>query len=140
VRMYSEEILRHFQNPQHVGDLVPADGVGIAHGGQNCPNDIAHFWIRVDKGRIVEIGHKTKGCPVAIASSSMTAELAEGRTLEEAEALTPEMVADALGGMPERKFDSIVGPLALRNAIADYRRRCSDTGLQAEAGGSTASS
>jgi hypothetical protein len=32
-------------------------------------------------------------------------------------------VAEALGEMPDRKLDSIVGPLALRNALADYRQR-----------------
>jgi nitrogen fixation NifU-like protein len=133
--MYSEQILKHFQDPQHVGELVPADGVGIAHGGENCPHDIAHFWIRVDKGRIVEVSHKTKGCPVAIASSSMTAMLAQGRTLEEAEALTPDVVADALGPMPERKLDSIVGPLALLNAVTDYRSHSTSRGPDAEAGG-----
>jgi nitrogen fixation NifU-like protein len=136
--MYSEEILAHFQNPQHVGELVPADGVGIAHGGEHCPHDIARFWIRVDQGRIAEIKHKTKGCPVAIASSSMTAVLAEGLTVEEAQALTPEMVAAALGGMPERKFDSIVGPFALRNAVADYRQRRAGPRVEVQAGGSRA--
>jgi len=130
--MYSEQILKHFQDPQNVGELVEADGVGIAHGGENCPHDIAHFWIRVDRGRVVEISHKTKGCPVAIASSSMTAVLAEGRTLDEVEALTADMVADALGGMPERKLDSIVGPLALHNAVADYRQRQGGRAVQAK--------
>ncbi len=134
--MYSEEILKHFQSPQHVGELAPADGVGIAYGGEGCRHDVAHIWIRVEGGRIVEITHKTMGCPVAIAASSMTAVLAEGRSLEEAEALTPEMVAAALGGTPERKLDSIVGPFALHNAVADYRKH--QTGLveQAQAGGS----
>jgi nitrogen fixation NifU-like protein len=132
--MYSREILEHFQDPQRVGELAPADGKGVAHGGEQCPHDIAHFWIRVEDGRIAEVRQKTRGCPVAIASSSITAVLAEGRTLEEADALTPEMVATALGEMPDRKLDSIVGPLALRNAVADYRQRGASPGLQADAG------
>jgi len=132
--MYSDEILNHFKNPQHVGELTAADGVGIAHGGEQCPHDIAHFWIRVRAGRVVAVSHKTKGCPVAIASSSMTAVLAQGQTLEDAEALTTELVAQKLGGMPERKLDSIVGPAALRNAIADYHKRGCSSESRAEDG------
>jgi nitrogen fixation NifU-like protein len=130
--MYSKAILKHFQDPQNVGELVPADGVGIAQGGEQCPHDVAYFWIRVENGRIVEVKQKTRGCPVAIASSSVTAVLAEGRTLEEAEALTPEAVAAALDELPERKFDSIVGPFALHNAVADYRKRGSGHTVQRE--------
>jgi nitrogen fixation NifU-like protein len=120
--MYSDEILKHFREPQNVGQLDPADGFGIAHGGEQCPHDLAHFWIRVESGRISEVRHKTKGCPVAIAASSLTSAMVVGKSLEEAERITAEVVAEALGS-PERKLDSIVGPQALREAIADYRAR-----------------
>ena len=39
------------------------------------------------------------------------------------EQITPEMVAETLGGIPERKADSTVGPEALHPAIADIARR-----------------
>ena len=39
------------------------------------------------------------------------------------EQITPEMVAEALGGIPERKADSTVGPEAPHRAIADIARR-----------------
>jgi len=39
------------------------------------------------------------------------------------EQITPEMVTEALGGIPERKADSTVGPEALHRAIADIARR-----------------
>jgi len=121
--MYSEEVLEHFRNPQNVGAIEDADGFGQAGGGPRCPEDITYFWIRVSDGRLVEVKHKTLGCPVAIAASSMTSVMAQGRTLAEALQITPEMVAGALGGIPERKADSTVGPEALRQAIADYWAR-----------------
>ncbi len=119
--MYSEEILKHFQNPQNVGAMEDADGFGQGTGGKKCPEDVAHFWIRVTQGRIAEVKQKTRGCPVAIAASSLTSVLAEGKTLEEAQQITEEKVAQVLGEMPERKLDSIVGPRALQAAIADYQ-------------------
>lgn len=121
--MYSEQILDHFRNPRNVGSIENTDGFGKAGGGPHCPEDLAYFWIRVANGRIVEAKHKTLGCPVAIAASSMTSVMAEGKTLAEALQITPEKVAEALGGIPERKADSTVGPEALRQAIAEYQTR-----------------
>ncbi len=121
--MYSEQILRHFQQPQNIGEIQDADGVGSASGGEHCPEDLAYFWIRVRDGRILEVRQKTKGCPVAIAASSVTSMLAQGKTLEEAEAIGEDMVVHELGEVPERKLDSIVGPRALCAAIADYRSK-----------------
>ncbi len=121
--MYSEQILKHFQQPQNVGEIQGADGVGSGSGGEHCPEDLACFWIRVRDGRIVEVKQKTRGCPVAIAASSVTSVLAQGKTLEQAEAIGEDAVAQALGEVPERKLDSIVGPKALSAAIADYRSK-----------------
>lgn len=118
--MYSQEVLEHFVNPRNVGQIDEADGFGQANGGGNCPEDLAHFWIRVVDGRVAEVKQKTRGCPVAIAASSLTSELAEGRTLDEVQEITDLQVAEALGEVSDRKLDSIVGPRALKAAIADY--------------------
>lgn len=117
---YTPTLLEHFTHPRHVGMLEDADASGQGGGGPLCPEDMAHVWIKVRDGRIVEIAHKTMGCPVAIASSSLTCSLAEGKTLEEALQITPEVVIEALGGVPERKADSVVAPEALRRAIEAY--------------------
>lgn len=121
--MYSEKVLDHFLHPHHVGTIENADGFGKAGGGPRCPEDLAYIWIRVADGRIAEIKHKTLGCPVAIAASSVTCVMAQGKTLEEALEITPEKVIEALGSVPERKVDSTVGPKALHQAIADYQAR-----------------
>lgn len=121
--MYSEKVLEHFLHPRNVGTIENADGFGKAGGGPRCPEDLAYIWIRVIEGRIAEIKHKTLGCPVAIAVSSMTCVMAQGKMLAEALQITPERVVEALGGIPERKVDSTVGPRALQQAIADYQAR-----------------
>ena len=122
--MYSEIVMEHFLRPRHVGTIQSPDGYGEAGGGERCPEDLAHVRIRVAGGCLVEVKHKTLGCPVAIAASSLTCELALGRTLAEArEKITAEVVIEALGKMPEHKRDSVVAPAALQSAIADYRQR-----------------
>ena len=117
--MYSEQVMEHFAYPQNVGSMDDADGFGQGSGGEGCPEDLAHFWIRVLDGRIAEVKQKTRGCPVAIAASSVTSVLATGCTLDEARSITEEQVAVELGELPDRKMDSIVGPRALQAAIAD---------------------
>ncbi len=121
--MYSDEILKHFQNPQCVGAIEHEDGFGQASGGEQCPEDVAHFWIRVVDGRVVEVKQRTRGCPVAIAASSVTAVLAQDKTVDEAAQITEGQVALCLGDIPERKLGSIVGPRALRAAVEDYLAR-----------------
>ena len=51
----------------------------------------------------------------------MMSELAVGMSLEDAYHITPNMITDALGGLPEHKFHcSVLGDKALRAAIDDY--------------------
>jgi len=118
--MYSEKVLEHFRNPRNVGAVEDADGFGKAGGRPKCPEDLTYFWIRVSDGRIAEVKHKTLGCPIAIASSSITSAMAEGKTIQEALNITPQAVVEALGDIPERKLDSNLGPDALRKAIESY--------------------
>lgn len=61
------------------------------------------------------------GCVAAIATSSMTTELAKGKSLEDALKITDEDVMNALGELPENKIHcSLLGPTALKRAIENY--------------------
>ncbi len=67
---------------------------------------------------ITDISFLVFGFVAAIATSSMTTELAKGKTLEEALKLTDTDIADALGGLPEHKMHcSVLGATVLKNAI-----------------------
>jgi len=73
---------------------------------------------------IEDIKFKTLGCAAAIASSSMTTELAKGKTLEEAEKLSRDDINEALGKLPAPKYHcSILAADGIKRAIEDYRSK-----------------
>jgi nitrogen fixation NifU-like protein len=82
------------------------------------------MYIKVKDDHITDIKFKTYGCGAAIATSSMTTELAKGKTVDEALEITRQSVADALEGLPPVKMHcSNLAADALHEAIKDYKKR-----------------
>ena len=118
--VYTEKVMDHFENPRNVGEIENADGIGTV--GNAVCGDIMKIYIKVEDEKIVEAKFKTFGCGAAIATSSMTTEMVVGKTIEEALAITREMVADALGGLPPVKMHcSNLAADALHAAIKEYQ-------------------
>ncbi|HBQ85782.1 MAG TPA: iron-sulfur cluster assembly scaffold protein, partial [Syntrophomonas sp.] len=68
-----------------------------------------------------DVKFKTFGCAAAIATSSMVTEMVKGKTLEEAERITNQAVAEALDGLPPIKMHcSNLAADALHQAILNY--------------------
>jgi nitrogen fixation NifU-like protein len=125
-QLYNEKVMDHFSNPRNVGTIDDADGVGQV-GNPTC-GDIMKMFIKVDKKGdkeiISDIKFQTFGCGAAVASSSIVTELVKGKTIKEAEKLTKDNVAEALGGLPPLKMHcSNLGASALREAIKDYKSK-----------------
>ena len=119
---YNKIVKDHFFNPRNVGEIKNADGVGTV-GNPTC-GDIMTIFIKVKDDKIQDIKFKTFGCAAAIASTSMATEMVKGKTLEEAEKLTREDVANELGGLPAVKLHcSNLAADALREAIKNYRSK-----------------
>jgi len=119
---YSELVIEHFQNPRNVGAIEDADGVGKM--GSPVCGDLMEIYIKVNNSHITDIKFRTFGCGAAIASGSMASEMIKGKSLAEAEALTDEDVAQALGGLPEKKMHcSNLAASTLHKAIEDYRNK-----------------
>jgi nitrogen fixation NifU-like protein len=120
--MYSDKVMEHFKNPQNTGEIADADGVGTV--GNPVCGDLMTMYIKVKDARIVDIKFKTFGCGAAIATSSMTTEMAKGKTLEEALKITRADVASSLGGLPPVKMHcSNLASDALHAAIKDYYKK-----------------
>ncbi len=119
---YSDKVMDHFKNPRNVGEIDNPDGVGEV--GNPVCGDMMTFYIKVEENRLKDVKFKTFGCGAAIAVSSMTSEMATGITLEQAMLITPQSVADELGGLPKVKFHcSNLGADALHLAIDDYLKK-----------------
>jgi len=120
--MYNETVMDHFQNPRNTGVIDGADGIGEV--GNPACGDVMKLYIKVDGDRLAMVRCKTFGCAAAIASSSAASEMVQGKTLDEAYALTRDEVAEALDGLPDRKMNcSNLAPEAIRSAIDEYRQR-----------------
>ena len=120
--MYSDKVMDHFQHPRNVGKMEDPDGIG-KQGNPVC-GDVMELAIKVKDNIINDAKFQTFGCCAAIATSSIITEMVKGKTLEEAEEISKQAVAEALDGLPPAKMHcSTLAADALKSAIADYRAK-----------------
>lgn len=119
---YTEKVLKHFLDPQNVGSLPDANGVGQI--GDPACGDFLKIWIKVKDEIISDISFKCMGCPAAIATSSALTTLAKGRTIFGAMAISDQDVIQELDSLPiSKEHCSNLGSTALKMAIADYSKK-----------------
>jgi hybrid cluster-associated redox disulfide protein len=127
--LYSNKVKEHFLNPKNfITDKETkewnkkADGIGET--GSPACGDVMKVWITVENNKIKECKWQTYGCASAIASTSIMSEMAKGKTIEQAEAITAKEITDKLGGLPQIKIHcSVLGNQALKAAIQNYKER-----------------
>lgn len=124
---YSKKVIKEFTHPKNMGEIKNPDGIGKI--GNPVCGDVMWLYIKVGKNRkgkkiIKDIKFKTFGCAAAIATSSMITQLAKGKTLDEAEKITRNDIADSLKGLPPVKMHcSNLASDALKKAIEDYKKK-----------------
>ena len=118
ITVYSEQITALAKNPKHFGRM--SDPVSSAYIKGPCGDEIEFYLVIKDKV-IEDVKFYTEGCIATIVCGSMTAQLALGKSINEALALSPKMVIKALNGLPEDHCHcSILAVSALYRAVADY--------------------
>jgi len=121
---YSKKVMKEFLHPKNMGEIKNPDGVGKV--GNPLCGDIMWVYIKVDRktDKIKDIKFKTFGCTAAIATSSMITQLAKGKTLEKAQKISINDIADSLKGLPPIKMHcSAMATQALNKAIVDYKNK-----------------
>ncbi len=128
--VYSKKVIQHFTHPKNLGKIKSPDGIGVA--GNPVCGDIMTMYIKIGeekkKGKTAEvlkdIKFETLGCAAAIATSSMTTELAKGKMIADALKITRNDVANELEGLPPIKMHcSNLAAEALHKAIEDYLKK-----------------
>ena len=121
---YTKEVYEHFQNPHHAGVLPNPTSVGEV--GNIVCGDLMKIYLLIDKNAkkepyIKDISFETYGCAAAIATSSMTTDLAFQQTLTQALQITKDQVVKGLTDLPPQKVHcSILAVDALGEAIYNY--------------------
>jgi nitrogen fixation NifU-like protein len=115
--LYREHILDHYKNPRNHGTIDDAD---VSAEGVNplCGDQLA-IDLKISDGRIEAIKFHGRGCSISQAATSMLTELAEGKTVEEAAALSKDDVLSELGIplSPVRLKCALLGLGTLRLAL-----------------------
>ena len=101
--MYNDKVMENFSNPQNVGVLPDANGIGTV-GNATC-GDIMKMYLKIEGDKIVDAKFQTFG-----------------KTLDEALKIKNSDVVEALEGLPPQKIHcSVLAEEAIKLAIENYR-------------------
>ena len=123
--MYSDKLIKHFENPQNVGSLDPSkNSVGTGLVGAPACGDVMKLQIQINEDVIIEDAKfKTFGCGSAIASSSYVTTLLKGKTVEQAKKVRNIDIAEELQLPPVKIHCSVLAEDAIKAAIKDYQSK-----------------
>lgn len=118
---YSKKVMDLYANPKNVGSLDENDkNVGTSIVGAPSCGDVIKLQIKVEDGKISEAKFKTFGCGAAIASSALITDWVQGKSLEDAQKITNQSVAEHLSLPPVKAHCSVLAEEAINKAIENY--------------------
>jgi len=117
-KVYSEKVIERWLNPKNMGKIRKPDGFAKIKG--PC-GDTMQISFKLKDGKISKIKFLTDGCTSSIAAGSMATELAMGKRVEEAVKISPQMILDALNGLPKESMHcALLASNTLKEAIRNY--------------------
>lgn len=99
--MLSAIATQHVSSPRNAGRIEGATHLGV--GGTPGEGPYVRLWLVLEKNIITRVGYECNGCPSSVASASMLAQVATGRSLERLSLMEPNDLMLILGGLPEGK-------------------------------------
>jgi nitrogen fixation NifU-like protein len=93
--LYREQILEHYKNPHHFGELRDAD---ITQEGDNplC-GDVVTLYLKLDDGHLKDVSFRGRGCAISQASASILTDMIVGKPLTELKSFPTQELLDELG-------------------------------------------
>ncbi len=119
LRAYSDIVIDHFQRPRNAGVLDDANAVGEDR--NPVCGDHLKLMLRIEHDVIAAARFQTRGCPAAIATSSMATVMLTDMSISDAAQLQRRDFVEAVGGLPKAKIHcSVLAAAALKQALADF--------------------
>ena len=115
---YSEKVLDRCFNPRNWGMMENPQGFG--KGSRSC-GDGLEITLRIKNDKIQDAKFFTEGCGPMLAAGSMVTELVVGKTILEAFKVKPEVINEALDGLPkESEHCADTAAETLKEALLNY--------------------
>lgn len=115
-KIYSPQVIEHFNKPQNFGAIEDADAQTFMSG--ICGDTIGIF-IQLNGDEISRIGFVTNGCGPTIACASALTCMAKGRNKDQARRISSLQLMEYLGGLPiEHTHCADLAVNTLRGALA----------------------
>lgn len=116
--LYQEVVMDHNRRPRNFRELQDADR--SIEGYNPLCGDRYTVYLKLEEGRIIDIGFQGSGCAISRASSSMMTEAIKGKSTEEAEGLF-EAFHEMLTRSPGSDFDlDEVGDLEILSGVSEF--------------------
>lgn len=119
--LYSENILYHYKEPHHKGALEAAT-VSVQDANPLCGDELKIF-LKIDSGKISDVGFTGKGCAISQASMSMLTDELVGLNVTDAEKIDNEKIFEMVG-VPlttARVKCALLGLVAMKKALIIYK-------------------
>jgi nitrogen fixation NifU-like protein len=115
--VYSETTIEHIIRPHNAESIPHPDGYAAWDSG--C-GERMKIWLRIRNHIVDEAGFWTDGCAATVACGSMATDLAMGKAVPQALAVTAQDIADALVDLPSGNFHCAeLAAQTLRIALMD---------------------